>query len=108
MIVVEDERKPDIDYSEILNSIVDAIKVDGIQISNDKVTDSNNLLKLTFDLLLTDCGWKYLVACMYDINSNVIDKEISVSSKSTVGEASVTDMNILASALQQIDDIMTV
>lgn len=105
----EIEKKPKINYKEILESIEESVSTDNVVLSDVEINDKDNDISLTALITISSCKWSYNLSCVFTNNNNsVVDYSISISPKNTYKEASPSDISALSNVLNQIDEIMSV
>ena len=102
-------KKKDLDYEEILSTVVDTIKYSDVDISNDKISSSDNLIELNAEIRQINCDWTYNLYCCYKFNKdNSVDYDIYLNPISCKEEFRLSDATELYNILKDIEEIMNV
>lgn len=101
-------QKKDLNYEEILNTIVDTVKSSNIEITDDKISLSDDIIELNANIRQVECDWTYKLYCYYKFNEDNIDFDITLNLIKAVEELRVSDVVELSNLLQDIQEIMNV
>lgn len=109
-IYTEDEiRQKDLNYEEILGTVIDTIKSSDIEIFEDSIESSSEIIELNATLRQVSCNWTYKLYAFYKFNTDgTISYDLSLNLVESDEELRVSDATELANLLQEIEEIMNV
>lgn len=101
-------KKKDLDYEEILNTVIDTIKSDSIKVLDYDVSSSENIIELNASIKQINCDWTYKLYCCYKLDKDNVDYDIYLNLINSNEEFRPSDASELSNLLQNIEEIMNV
>ena len=112
MISVYEEvnKKKDLDYEEIINTISESIQNSyDVTINYENLNSEEDKIELSLTIMQNSCGLKYKLFCIYDnLNEDEINYDIYINFISCKEELRNSDILELSNLLKSVEEIMNV
>lgn len=103
-------KKKDLDYEEIINTISESIQNSyDIEINDENLNSEDNKIELSLTITQNSCRLKYKLFCIYDnLNENEINYDIYINLINCKEELRNSDILELSNLLKSVEEIMNV